>query len=56
MAHPNEEQVRDRAYGLWELAGWPEGRENEFWLEAERELQNSDPASNPAEKSSTFLE
>jgi hypothetical protein len=27
-----------RAYELWERAGRPEGRDQEFYLEAEREL------------------
>jgi hypothetical protein len=29
-----EEQVRQRAYELWEEAGRPEGRGDEFWHEA----------------------
>ena len=32
-------QVRARAYELWEQAGRPAGRELEFWLEAERQLE-----------------
>lgn len=32
-------QVRARAYALWEQAGRPAGRELEFWLEAERQLE-----------------
>lgn len=32
-------QVRARAYELWEQAGRPAGRELEFWLEAERLLE-----------------
>jgi hypothetical protein len=39
MEHPSEEQIRTRAHQLWELQGSPEGREEEFWLEAERELK-----------------
>ncbi|MGD0636113.1 MAG: DUF2934 domain-containing protein [Beijerinckiaceae bacterium] len=35
------EFVRLRAYQLWQAAGAPEGKALEFWLEAERELQNS---------------
>lgn len=30
-----EQVVRERAYLLWEQAGQPEGRSDEFWLEAE---------------------
>jgi hypothetical protein len=34
-----EDQIRVRAYQLWELAGMPEGKEEQCWLEAERELR-----------------
>ena len=33
-----ERQVSRRAYGLWEEAGRPDGREREFWNQAESEL------------------
>ena len=55
MPSPSDEQIRIRAHQLWELAGRPEGREEEFWHEAERELKDS-AAVSPEEKSSTFLE
>ena len=32
-------QVRSRAYHLWEQAGRPAGRELDFWLEAERQIE-----------------
>ncbi|WP_128927573.1 DUF2934 domain-containing protein [Bradyrhizobium guangxiense] len=32
-------QVRARAYELWEQAGRPGNRELEFWLEAERQIE-----------------
>ena len=51
MADPTAEQIEQRAYELWEAAGRPEDREQEFWHEAERELQNSDTADNPHETS-----
>jgi hypothetical protein len=35
----NIEDIRTRAYQLWQLAGEPEGKEDLFWLEAERELR-----------------
>jgi hypothetical protein len=35
----NFEEIRTRAYRLWELAGRPEGRADEFWEEAKRELE-----------------
>ena len=34
------EAIRARAYELWERAGWPSGRDLEFWLQAERELKD----------------
>ena len=30
-----EARIRSRAYDLWEAAGCPEGREQEFWKQAE---------------------
>ena len=38
MAQPTEEQIRKRAFELWEQAGKPEGRDDEFWDQAQREL------------------
>ncbi|WP_346658797.1 DUF2934 domain-containing protein [Bradyrhizobium sp. 143] len=42
MGHPTEEQIRKRAFELWEQAGKPEGREDEFWHQAQRELQGAE--------------
>ncbi|WFU43309.1 DUF2934 domain-containing protein [Bradyrhizobium sp. CB82] len=42
MAHPTEEQIRKRAFELWEQAGKPEGREDEFWQQAQGELQSAE--------------
>jgi hypothetical protein len=39
MAFPTDEQIRARAHQLWELAGQPDGRDNEFWHQAEQELK-----------------
>jgi len=55
MSIPSEEQIRIRAHQLWEIAGQPDGREDEFWHEAERELKDG-PTNNPVEKSDTFTE
>ncbi len=38
MQKPSEEQIRTRAYELWEEAGKPEGRDDEFWFLAEKGL------------------
>jgi DUF2934 family protein len=48
MAKPTEEQIRTRAHELWEQAGKPEGREDEFWHQAERELQGTEERGDPA--------
>ena len=56
------QRIRETAYGLWEQEGYPEGREHELWLRAEkivdgeaddeesnvdRESADSFPASDP---------
>ena len=38
MHSPHENDIRDRAYALWVEAGSPDGRGDEFWHRAEREL------------------
>jgi hypothetical protein len=35
----DEEKIRQRAHQIWETAGKPIGREDEIWLEAERQLK-----------------
>ncbi|XUM22361.1 DUF2934 domain-containing protein [Bradyrhizobium oligotrophicum S58] len=30
-----------RAHALWEQAGRPDGREHEFWYQAEREIRET---------------
>jgi hypothetical protein len=36
--HISEDAVRVRAHDLWEQHGCPTGRDEEFWVRAEREL------------------
>lgn len=38
---PSEEEIRERAYHLWEEAGRPEGDGVDFWVKAEAELAPS---------------
>lgn len=38
MHTPQEEDIRARAYALWQRDGSPDGREAEYWERAEREL------------------
>jgi hypothetical protein len=35
---PSEDEIRERAYFLWEEAGSPDGDGVDFWVRAEREL------------------
>ncbi|MDH2347605.1 DUF2934 domain-containing protein [Bradyrhizobium sp. SSUT18] len=35
---PTPKDIERRAYHLWEQAGMPNGRDREFYLEAERQL------------------
>jgi hypothetical protein len=44
MEHSTEEKTT-RAHELWEQAGKPDGREDEFWHLAEQELRNENRAS-----------
>jgi hypothetical protein len=39
MRRPPELDIVRRAYELWELSGKPEGRDQEFYLQALHELQ-----------------
>jgi Protein of unknown function (DUF2934) len=41
MARPASIDVVRRAYELWEQSGKPEGRDQEFYLQAERDLQET---------------
>ncbi len=45
MDHPTKEEIIHRAYELWEQAGKPEGRDDEFYHQAERELRDKDKPS-----------
>jgi len=40
MEDPTKEEILHRAYELWEQAGKPEGRDDEFYRQAEEELRN----------------
>jgi Protein of unknown function (DUF2934) len=51
MDTPAQDQIRNRAYELWEQHGRPEGRQDEFWRQAERELQRMMDRGDPAQGS-----
>ena len=38
MDEDRRHAIRERAFALWEADGRPEGREMDYWLQAEREL------------------
>ena len=42
-----EYQVRHRAYELWNEAGRPDGKHQQFWEVAERELKGARAVSGP---------
>ncbi len=35
----SQDQIAARAYHIWQRAGCPAGKEQDHWLQAERELQ-----------------
>jgi len=56
MADERIDQLRIRAYQIWERKGRPQGRDLEHWLEAERELEADDDRSHRAQKEEAGLE
>ena len=44
MSNPTKEQIIHRAYELWEQAGKPEDRDQEFYHQAEKELKGAEDA------------
>lgn len=40
-----KQQVRELAYKKWEESGYQNGKDEEFWVEAERELFGENPMS-----------
>jgi hypothetical protein len=53
MAKATEDEIQVRAYDIWVEAGKPHGRHEEFWLQAEKELNQSISSD---EEPETFLE
>ena len=53
MTEPTEQQIRQRAQEIWEKNHRPDGRDEEFWLQAEKELSEGITSD---EKLGTFLE
>jgi hypothetical protein len=47
MENPDRAQIILRAYQLWEQAGSPEGRAEEFYHLAEQQLRNEEKSDPP---------
>jgi hypothetical protein len=45
MPEPTGKEIKNRAYQLWERAGKPEGKDEEFYHLAQQELRNEDKSS-----------
>ncbi|WP_343525153.1 DUF2934 domain-containing protein [Sphingomonas sp.] len=52
MVDNREEQLRQRAYGIWQDEGQPHGRDRDHWEMAERELTEGAVGDAPAKASS----
>lgn len=48
MTHGSDSEIRALAYHLWQEAGHPEGRDLDFWLEAELRFAAMPAATAPA--------
>ncbi|PTM95267.1 hypothetical protein C7449_104343 [Mycoplana dimorpha] len=42
MEDDREDRIRKRAYELWERAGKPEGRHDQHWFQAAREIDQGE--------------
>ena len=42
---PDEDSIRRRAHAIWEREGRPEGRQQEHWEQARREIEAEEAAS-----------
>lgn len=51
---PTHEDITLRAILLWQNYGQPEGRDTEIWLEAERQLLDTEPRAKIAAKASAI--
>lgn len=49
-----DQEIRNRAYFLWEKAGRPLGREHDFWAEAAREIEGGDDKHGAEAQSNRF--
>lgn len=47
MENPTRDEIMLRSYELWEQAGKPKGRDQEFWYQAEQELKKEKSPPSP---------
>lgn len=50
LVKPAEEKIRKRARKIWDENGRPSGRDEEFWFQAERELQEEELKETPDDR------
>jgi hypothetical protein len=50
MQRPAEMDIVRRAYELWERTGKPDGRDQEFYNQAEQELQKENEQASPEQR------
>ena len=51
MANATRAKILARAYAIWEKNDKPEGREDEFWHQAEKEPKEEEERGDPAKGS-----
>lgn len=44
MAENLEQRIRERAHALWEKEGRPQGRDQDHWRQARREMEEGAPS------------
>jgi hypothetical protein len=47
VAEDREEKIRERSYAIWLDQGSIDGRDQEHWLEAEKEIAKEEAATEP---------
>jgi len=55
MTTDKDQEIRNRAYYLWEKAGRPSGREHDFWAQAAREIEGDPSDRAPSDDENRFI-
>lgn len=53
MEQSLEVRIRERAYEIWNAQGCPDGRADEYWLTAEREILTVPAMKSPPSRATT---